>query len=58
MSLSPRPTPPVVDPTSADTQTLVDAGVLPEQPTPSTDPPVDDFITPDDENQALDAPLT
>lgn len=58
MSLSPRPTPPVVDPTSADTQTLVDAGVLPEQPTPSTDPPVDEFAGTDDVDQALDAPLT
>lgn len=44
MALAPRPVTPVVDDSSADTQTLIDAGVLPEEPVPSADPPppVDD----------------
>jgi hypothetical protein len=39
MALAPHPTPPPPDPAAADTQTLVDAGLLPEQPIPSADPP-------------------
>jgi hypothetical protein len=37
--LSPTPAQPQPDPTAADTGSLVDAGVLPEQPEASPDPP-------------------
>jgi hypothetical protein len=45
---APHPLDPVPDPAPADTQTLVDLGVLDEQPPPPTiDPPTEPDAEPD-----------